>query len=491
MFEELTYERFKKLAEKHKRIAVYKEIPGDRLTPISAYLALNDDSNSVTLLESSPKEKTIGRFSHLCFEPLVLIESTDQQVTIQQTGKPNKQLTADPFDVLRQYQKDFFIKTDHPLSGFIGGLVGFISYDAIRLVEDIPDSNDNNDNIPDLLFRCYANNITFDHQTGKIIISTLAEVKGDPKAAYDQAIEKITQLSQQLFTQQQNQPSKAKPQHNETNITTNVDDQNYCQMVQQAKQYIIEGDIFQVVPSRQFCMPITAGPFEVYRALRFSNPSPYMFYLETPSFTIAGASPEKLISIRNGVVESCPLAGTRPRDPKRDDEIAAELLSNEKEVAEHMMLVDLARNDVGSISNSGSVKVSKLKEIEKYSRVMHISSTVEGQLRTDKDVFDALKAAMPAGTLSGAPKIRAMEIIDELESTRRGVYGGTICGIDSQGNLESCIAIRMAIIKDGTATVRAGGGVVYDSDPQAEANETRHKAQAILEGILLAERGIA
>ena len=257
-------------------------------------------------------------------------------------------------------------------------------------------------------------------------------------------------------------------------------------MVEKAKQHIVDGDIFQVVLSRCFSTKVDAKPFDVYRALRFSNPSPYMFYLEVNGYAIAGASPEKLVSIEDGVVEIRPLAGTRPRGKLPDKELAEDLLNDEKEVAEHMMLVDLARNDVGRVGVPGTVKVSRLKEIEYYARVIHISSTVQAQLSPDKDVFDALKGGFPAGTLSGAPKIRAMEIIDELESSSRGIYGGTICAIDGVGNMDNAIAIRMAMIKDGVATVRAGGGLVYDSDPQEEADETRHKARAILDGIALA-----
>jgi anthranilate synthase component I len=489
MFKELSYERFVHLADSHQRIAVYKEIPGDKLTPINAHLALKGFAQEITLLESSPKEKTLGRYSYLCFDPIAVIKSYGKKITICH-NKQTKTLLSDPFEILRAYQSKLFAKTDHPLSGFIGGMVGFMSYDAIRLIEEIPNNNKDEDNIPDMLFRCYNNNITFDHQTGKVILSTVANLKTntDLKATYEQAITKINNICNQLLGHHNTTHESLKKSTKKiTEIAVDIDDSAYREMVDTAKLNIAEGDIFQVVLSRNFSVDTTAKPFDIYRALRFTNPSPYMFYIEADDYVIAGASPEKLISIKDGVIESCPLAGTRPRTEGFDHAVAKELLENKKEVAEHMMLVDLSRNDIGAVAVPGSVKVTKLKNIEKYTRVMHISSTVQGLLRDDLDVFDAIKASFPAGTLSGAPKIRAMELIDELENTRRGIYGGVICGIDSESNLDSCIAIRTTLIKNGIASVRAGAGVVFHSEPQAEADETRHKAQAILEGVLLAE----
>lgn len=489
MFKTLSYERFIALADAHQRIAIYQEIPGDTLTPINAYLALKGFAKDMTLLESNPKEKILGRYSHICFDPIAVIHSYGKEVTVYH-NKQTKTFVSDPFDILRTYQSKLFAKTDHPLSGLIGGMVGFMSYDAIRLIEEIPNSNQDEDNIPDMLFRCYASNITFDHQTGKIILSTVADINTESnlKAIYKQAIDKINHISHQLLQHHNaTHASFKKNKHDVPKVTVDTDDSTYRDMVNTAKQRIAEGEIFQVVLSRTFRVNTTAKPFDIYRALRLTNPSPYLFYIETDDYVIAGASPEKLISIKDKVIESCPLAGTRPRTEGTDQAVAKELLNNKKEVAEHMMLVDLSRNDIGAVAVPGSVAVTQLKNIEKYTRVMHISSTVQGVLRDNLDVFDAIKASFPAGTLSGAPKISAMKHIDKLENTRRGIYGGVICGIDNEGNLESCIAIRTAFIKNGVASVRAGAGVVFDSDPQAEADETRHKAQAILEGILLAE----
>lgn len=487
MFDKMSLEDFVSLSESHDRIAVYKEIPGDKLTPTNVFLALQNKVKDVTLLESSAKEKDLGRYSYFCFDTIASIRSTGTHIEIQQ-NEHTSIVDGNPFDTLREFQKKLHCHVNHTLSGYAGGMVGYISYDAIRLIEQIPDTNQDKDNIPDILFRFYRHHITFDHQTGKVIVTTAASVNNKPIDCYNQAMADIDKICDDLFSYPaDNQEHLASTYTDACKIHVDTDDQQYQDMAARAKQHICDGDVFQVVLSRQFSINVSAHPFDIYRALRFSNPSPYMFYLEDRDYAITGASPEKLISIKNKVIESCPLAGTRARGNDSDDYLANDLLNDPKEVAEHMMLIDLARNDLGQVAIPGSVKVTKLKEIEKYSRVMHISSTVQATLREDKDVFDAIKASFPAGTLSGAPKIRAMELIDQLEHTRRGIYGGIICGIDAHGNLDSCIAIRTALIKNGTAHVRAGAGIVYDSHPTAEANETFHKAKAILEGISLAE----
>jgi anthranilate synthase component 1 len=484
MFDVLTYEQFEQLARDDDQVIVYKEIITDQLTPTQIYASIQLTARDITLLESNPHEAHLGRYSHLCFDPLVSVSASGKIVTVVENGE-SRELQADPFQVLREYRQRLGCRSLNPLCKFAGGFVGYLSYDGIRFIENIPNRHQSENGVPELLFRYCQNHISFDHRSGKILVATVAPVEGvDHQLAYDQAMQRVEAIIKQL---------KHPPQSSYFNdgtqaidIQTSVSDADFCQMVDQAKQRIVDGDIFQVVLSREFSVKVNAEPFDVYRALRFSNPSPYMFYFEVNGTAFAGASPEKLVSIDNGTVETRPLAGTRPRGQLPDDELAADLLGDEKEVAEHMMLVDLGRNDIGRVAIPGTVAVSKLKEIEYYSRVIHISSTVQGQLSADKDVFDAIKAAFPAGTLSGAPKIRAMEIIDELEQSSRGLYGGVVCGIDADGNLDSCIAIRMAQVKDGVATVRAGAGVVYDSDPQKEADETQHKARAILEGIVLA-----
>lgn len=329
--------------------------------------------------------------------------------------------------------------------------LGFLSYDAVRLFEAIPDRHKGPNQLPEIHFNFYKDILKFDRQRQKAELTSST-----------------------------------------ASITTDLSDEEFMSLVEQAKNHIINGDIFQVVLSRKFTTPYSVSPMHIYETLKKISPAPYMFYLPTEHGVMVGASPEKLISVINKKVEINPIAGTRPRtQDKTDDQIAADLLGDKKEVAEHMMLVDLARNDIGASCKPGSVKIKELSKIKHFSHVSHIASTVTGELRDDKDALDALAAAFPAGTLSGAPKIRAMEIIDELETSRRGIYGGAIVQIDAEGNLDSCIAIRMAVLKNGIATVRTGAGIVYDSNPLSEANETRQKARGILEAIATAERTFA
>lgn len=489
MFSATSVEHFIEMAKTHQNIAVYREISGDQLTTINAFLALEKHCKDITVLETSPKELHRGKHSHICFDAMATIYAYGHQVTINE-GDQTEAVTADPFDVLRDYQAKYQCHTTGKKNGFVGGMVGFVSYDAVRLVEKIEGTAIDQEYIPDVYFRFYRNHIVFDHQTGKVVISTYAQVGNDPNGAYIEAVQRLDRILEILLQPMQASMAELKPMKlQQSDVNVDIDDVAYLQMVEQAKKHIIDGDVFQVVLSRKFSVNVNASPFDIYRALRFSNPSPYMFYLQTADYVIAGASPEKLVSIEGDLVETCPLAGTRPRGLLPDDALAQDLLSDAKEVAEHMMLVDLSRNDLGIVCQAGTIKVTKLKEIEKYTRVIHISSTVQGKLDPSKDAFDVLKATFPAGTLTGAPKIRAMQIIDDFEATRRGIYGGVICGIDSQGDLESCIAIRTTVIRDGVASVRAGAGVVYDSDPQAEADETFHKAKAILEGIISVQGG--
>ena len=399
MFDRLSIVEFSVLAQQHKRVAVYQEIPGDQLTPISAYLALNQHHNDLALLESNPNNDQSSRYSHLCFAAIAAIKSYDGAVFVQQDGQ-EQVLQAEPFTVLRQHLTKFAVKTSHPHC--VGGMLGFISYDAVRRFENIADRHTNSDELPDMLFKFYHKNITFDHQSGKIIISVVATIGDDIQAAYDSAMVEIEQIQQQLQCTSHSQGDNlAHVAAHE--IMVDIDDAQYRSMVAKAKQRIIDGDIFQVVLSRKFSVKTAADPFDIYRALRFSNPSPYMFYLADDDFAIAGASPEKLVSVKDRVMESCPLAGTVANSGDHKA-MASALLQDTKENAEHMMLVDLARNDLGCVAESGSVQVTKLRQVEQYSHVSHISSTVTGVLREDCDALDALQASFPAGTLSGAPK---------------------------------------------------------------------------------------
>lgn len=490
MSNQSTLEQFIESAKGAKHVAIYQEILADDLTPISVFTALKDNMASPTLLESGEKRSDTGRYSFLGFDPFAEFIAKNKQ-TILRTDKADIPLTDAPLAALRKILQTYHCNNVPHNRGFIGGAVGFISYDAIRLFEDIPDRQDDILKMPDLLFSFYRNCIIFDHQTDKLTLVRAVEIVGDLTQLYQEGMNQI-QLLINHIKQPKRQAEEVVIEANDKTaleVKTDIDDEQYRKIVEKAKQYIIKGDAFQIVASRCFKQKITVTPFQIYRALRRSSPAPYMFYLDRGDYVIVGASPEKLISVQNKIVVTHPIAGTRPRTtPEQDEIIAAELASSEKDRAEHIMLVDLGRNDIGKVCKPGTVKVTEFAQAKKFSHVFHLVSAVEGELAEQYDSLDALGAALPAGTLSGAPKIRAMEIIDELETSRRGLYGGAICAIDNAGNLDSCIAIRMAVLRDGVATIRTGGGIVYDSDPQAEADETRHKAKSVLTAIELAER---
>ena len=479
MLATMSLKRFLELAKSQSRIAVFKEISGDSLTLVNAYNALSKDYNGISILESCDRNAPSGKYSYLCLEPYAEFVSSSCQAT-------------NPFVELQKQLLIHQCYFEHQLCRYTGGALGFISYDAIRLIENIPDSHSAAIDIPDLFFRFYQINIVFDHDSDKVVVSIATEIGDDPSKDYQKSMQVIEDIISKLHSKNSVDKVETEVKRKQSSdISVDISDDQYMQIVAKAKQYIVDGDAFQIVLSRTFKKKFTASPFDIYRALRITNPSPYMFYLEYDDLVIVGASPEKLVSVKDGAVETNPIAGTRPRgcNEAEDRELAQELLQDEKEVAEHMMLVDLGRNDFGAVCVPGSVKVIKLKEIQKLSCVMHITSSVAGELDKNKNNIDAIKAVFPAGTLTGAPKIRAMEIIDELETSKRGLYGGAICIIDNQNNLDACIAIRMAVLKDQVASVRTGAGIVFDSDPKCEAQETKHKAKAVLAAIDLAEGG--
>jgi len=494
MFKKLLYEDFLKLSRKSDRIVYYQEIPADRVTPILAYEALGTETANGALLESAPNDSLNSRYSYICLYPYCKFTVNRHEVTIEENGMARK-IELPVVDALRKTLKTRRSYFDYPLISFVGGAVGFISYDAVRLFESIPDRHVSQKSNPDILLKFYKANVIFDHEENRIIIAVLAKVEKDSEKSYKSAVQKAEFIINKICTFKP-QPISSnfyddKTEHRNLKITVNIDDESFMAKVRKAKEYITKGDAFQIVLSRCFSRSYSVNPFSIYRALRMTNPSSYMFYLENSNMTIIGSSPEKLVSIENNIVETYPIAGTRKRGKttEEDNALARELLADEKENAEHVMLVDLGRNDIGAVCIPGSVKVKNYKQIRGFSHVMHITSHVEGILRKDKDIFDVLRAVFPAGTLSGAPKIRAMEIIDELEESRRGLYGGTVCLIDSKGNFNSCIVIRTAILKEGVAHVQSGAGIVHDSDPQLETEETRHKAETVLNAIELAERG--
>jgi anthranilate synthase component 1 len=489
MIEKLSYEKFIKLAAGDRPVAVYREISGGRMTPTAAFAALGEHTKGATLLESGLVGH-LGRYSFLHLNPFLEIAAIGHRVTIRE-DKETRIQEIHPIDLLRSLEAENRAVSAHFLTNYTGGLVGYMGYDSVRLFEDIPNRHQKDNDPPDLMFRRYRDTVAFDHQKGTAMVASLATADRNPEAAYQEAMGRIDDIVKQLSEAATTNDSGAGDQGAQLEIRDTMDDAAFKRIVEKAKHYIRAGDIFQVVLSRAFEVSIKATPFDVYRALRLISPAPFSFYLDMGDQVIVGASPEKLLSLEAGLLEICPLAGTRPRAVGQEDvDLETDLVEDPKERAEHMMLVDLARNDLGAISVPGSVKVSELMKVQRFSHVMHISSRVEAVMEQGCDVFDALRYAFPAGTLSGAPKIRAMEIIDELETARRKVYGGAVCAFDNGGNLNSCIVIRTVVFANGIASVRAGAGIVADSDPQKEADETRHKARAVIEAISLAERGL-
>ncbi|NUQ00818.1 MAG: anthranilate synthase component I [Armatimonadetes bacterium] len=483
---------FRELAAQGDLIPVYREIVADLETPVSAFLKLGD-SPYAFLLESVSGGEHIGRYSFLGVDPVLVVETKGEQVRLRRGDQvETRHLAAgeDPLAVIEAAMGRSRYVAHGDLPPFIGGAVGFMSYDLVRFFERLPDTCQDDLDLPDTCFMITNAILVFDRVLNRAKVVAMARVEGDPDAAYDRACAEIEALLARL-RQPTPQPPAPRPERT-VEVSSNFTREAYEELVLRAKEYIAAGDIIQVVPSQRFEAETQAPPFDVYRALRSINPSPYMFYLRLDGLHLAGASPEILVTEDNGLVRTRPIAGTRRRGRtvEQDQALERELLADEKERAEHIMLVDLGRNDIGRVCDYGSVHVDELMVIERYSHVMHIVSNVTGQLRDDCDQFDVLRASFPAGTLSGAPKIRAMEIIDELEPTRRGAYGGAIGYFSYSGSMDTCITIRTAILRDGRCYWQSGGGVVADSDPTAEYEETCNKAMAIRRALELAERGL-
>jgi anthranilate synthase component I len=470
MTQPLTLNEFKMLAKNARQIAVSQEIPAGKLTPVIIYSLLNKAFKTDGVILEDLDQRECARYSFICFEPTA-------SLTI------NNDDNSQPLAALRDLQSKLAYSTRAEVADLITSAIGFITYDVVRHFETIPDRHAADPSLPILLFNFYALSMAFDHEKQTILISTLVEVSDPPEQAYHQARQKIMAIIKLLFTS----PHEADPSIEKkatSHVEVDISDSDFMRMVEKAKDYIIRGDAFQIVISRCFKRNYSVSPLEIYTTLRRVSPAPFMFYFPTEASVIIGASPERFIRVHNKQVTVNPIAGTRKHTGETTDEaISADLLNDKKELAEHMMLVDLARNDVGAVSNPASVQVRELLHVKHYSHVSHITSTVSGQLQEKYHALDAFAAAFPAATLSGAPKIRAMQIIDELETSRRGLYGGAICRLDSLGNLDSCIAIRMAVLQNGIATIRTGAGIVYDSNPADEAQETHQKARSMLDAI--------
>jgi len=482
-----TLEDIRPLAAKGNVIPLHKEFLPDLDTPISALLKLKRPGHRVFLLESVEVGEKLARFSFLGKDPLYTFSAKGNHVEIR--GKERRDIEGDTLAELQTFMDRFRGVDDPDLPAFSGGAVGFVCYDAIRLVEDIPATGKDDFHLPDLHFGIYESFLVFDHIQHKLRIVSNVMVDEFPtlEAAYAAAAAKIASLEAEL-TKPALLPEPLAAEPPVPVWQSNFTEEGFKAGVLKCKEYIKAGDAFQIVLSQRFTTRPAANALTIYRALRTINPSPYMYYLDYGDFEIVGASPETLVKVQNGLAQTKPVAGTRPRgrDEAEDLALEKELIADAKEIAEHVMLVDLGRNDIGRVSQYGTVRVKNFMHVERFSNVMHIVSDVEGKMKPEIHPLRALMSCLPAGTLSGAPKIRAMEIIDGLEPHRRGLYGGSICYMDFRGNLDSCIAIRTMVLKDGTAYVQAGGGIVADSDPQAEYEETKHKAKAVMRAVELA-----
>ena len=481
---------FKRLAENYKTIPVYKRILADLLTPISAYMKLMKNSDYAFILESVEKGEQYGRYSFIGRDPLMILKSEQEKTQIWQDGNWQEESTSF-LSVLRKTQKKYNVPKLSGIPHFTGGLVGFMGYESITWVEDIPIYKQDELQCPDALFMLFHELIAFDHLQNQIILFSNVQIENgmDLEQAYTDANLCIDEMGKDLHTDIDYQtPARLE----QSKLHSNFTQAKFEDAVQKAKENIKAGDVFQLVLSQCFRRQTSVDPLTMYRALRSINPSPYMFHLKLNDFDIIGASPELLVKVEDDEIEIRPIAGTRQRgeNAEADKLLADDLLKDEKERAEHLMLVDLGRNDVGRAAEFDSVNVKEFMVVEYYSHVMHIVSDVRGKLREGKDVFDALYSGFPAGTLTGAPKIRAMEIIHDLEPSRRGVYSGAIGYFDFTGDMNTCIAIRTMVMKDGTVYFQSGAGIVYDSDPKKEFEETVNKAKAINSAIDLAENGL-
>lgn len=485
---QLNFETFKSLCQNAERIVITREINADQFTPISAFQVLSKDKKEAVLLDLSAQNKESDVSTYIGLDPFAKFTAYGNKITIN-NGNNTETRIDHPLDALRDFYHQFRCSSSKSIEKLAGGIIGFLAYDAVRQIENISDHHENHENIPDFCFKFYGTHLIFHKHSGKVTIAKIIQVTKDFKKNYLDATKAINQIIKKITTENSSVPRN---KNFISHVEVDIDDIGYIDMVKKAKTAIKKGEVFQIVLSREFRQSFDADDFDVYRALRTLNPSSYQFYLRDSNFTVVGSSPERLVSLKNGIVETMPIAGTRPRGITKEEDLSREneLKNNKKELAEHMMLVDLSRNDIGSIAVPGSINIINLAEIRRYYNVMHIVSRIQGKLRKNCDAFDVLRATFPAGTLSGAPKIRAMELIDEIEASRRGIYGGAICAIDNQGQMDSCITIRTALIKNGMATVRAGAGIVMDSIPQQEADETRQKVQGVLKALALAQRGL-
>lgn len=483
-----------RLFEQGDLVPVYRTLLADLETPVSVYLKLTQSGQYSFLLESVEGGEQVGRYSFLGVNPKGAVFVQNGQVTRvyydQRTTRPLA-LGEDP---LQAVKSEFArVKPVHleGLPRFVGGAVGYLGYDAVRYFERLPNTAVDEMNVPEAAFLLPDTLVIFDHARHLLIVLANAHNTGDPDVAYDDAVTRIDDIVQALRQPTPTTPAAEFPMKEE--LRSNMSRERYEDIVREAKEYIAAGDAFQIVLSQRFTRRTSAPPLAIYRALRMLNPSPYMFLLNFgPDLSLIGASPEVMVRLEDGTAMVRPIAGTRPRgsNEAEDQKMADELINDPKERAEHVMLVDLGRNDLGRVCDYGSVRVSRMMYVERYSHVMHIVSQVEGKLRGDMDAFDLLRATFPAGTLSGAPKVRAMEIIEELEGTRRGTYAGAVGYFSFDGSMDTCITIRAVLMRGDTVALQSGAGIVADSDPAREYEETINKARAVAVAIQYAEQGL-
>ncbi|MCC7334123.1 MAG: anthranilate synthase component I [Pirellulaceae bacterium] len=503
-------ERFADLARNHELVPVFRRLLSDSYTPVSAFRQLDDGRSAACLFESVIGGEKVGRYSFIAVGPRCRLSAFGTQLEIHHaptessanpsTGssdsspstaaeRPQTSHVDDPLEALWQSVAGRRVAVLPELPPLTGGAIGYASYDVVRYVEDLPNAPTDDRQLPDLDFSLFDDLVIFDHVTKSMFL--VAHVHCDEFKTAELAYRNGQQRLERLTTKLQ-QPTHALSAADFDSLPTgpldphsNFTQEEFEAAVRKCVEYIRAGDIFQVVISQRWELPRVCDPFEVYRTLRVINPSPFMFFVRTPAVTLVGSSPEVMCRVMDGVTTVRPLAGTRPRGktPKEDQELAAELLADPKERAEHVMLVDLGRNDVGRVAKYGSIELSDVMVVERYSHVMHLSSNVQGDLRDGLHAMDALKACLPAGTVSGAPKVRAMEIIDEIEPHRRGPYAGAVGYIDYSGNMDTCIALRTIVFSDDKIYIQSGAGIVADSQPTAEYQETLNKAGAMLKAI--------
>lgn len=486
------FETFQQLADGVNFVPVFRRLVSDTLTPVSAYCRLHDDEHSF-LFESVIGGERVGRYSFVGAGPFLQIDAFGREIVLIEAGQTKRYTVDDPLEHLHSMLQTYRAPHLPELPRFCGGAVGYAGYDTVRYTENLPHPPKDDRQLPDMSFALYDRMVIFDQIQKTIQVVVHADVRnGNLKAAYDEACRRVDELAQQLDRTSDSLRLTDISLAGDPQIAfqSNFSREGYEGAVEKCKEYIRAGDIFQVVLSQRLEVTTSASSLDIYRALRVVNPSPFMFLVRSPAVTLIGSSPEIMVRVEAGRTTIRPLAGTRRRGKTQAEDLALEkeLLADEKERAEHVMLVDLARNDVGRVAEYGSVELSDVMHVERYSHVMHISSTVTGKLAPGKTALDALRAGLPAGTLSGAPKVRAMEIIDELEPHRRGPYGGAVGYLDFTGHMDTCIALRTIVKLGEKAYVQAGAGIVADSVPASEYEETLSKARGLLKAIEIAER---